>query len=689
MRFHCQSCSAKYQIADEKVGGKTIRMKCRKCGTTIQVRPTGDGEAEHVVDPSIAPVTMMPPSEALPPSLAPTASVPREPMAATEVPATSAVTSSAPPLGSLATPASVPASSVPLPLGETMSPRPAALPGLPPRALGAAPSLTAGARPPGLPGLPPRAVPPLPGALPSGLPKPGLPPRLPGARPLPGAPTLAGGVASPLSAGLGATAPTTVEDATVIVEAPRIPAVEAPPVPVIEAAPVVPFEAAPEVPFEAAPVVPFEAAPVVPFEAAPEVPFEAAPVVSFEGATVSLPSLPSGSGIAPAPQMSDPLVLTKIKGGLPELPGLGDPSKRDAADPLGGFDAAAPSPAVSSAQDGSSTLHSAGEAPSTGLEQVIAELRLESAPPAPAAAAPAAAAPAAAAAAPAPAPAASSAPVAHSASPSLDRPSELPELENLDRRQRHRGIHPMAWGLVAMCAALGAVAAWVILSPAPSATDVEARKNTRAAASASSDASTPASTAALAATAAGASDRPAALGSAEPGAVQPTGTGVGLAADPSTAGSAALMMGSAAAASAAAPTAAASASAKTDKGGPAPCDPRTDPLCSAVGGPDSGTGSAHSGDSSAGLSPEQLSAVVSRNRGAVQRACLPLVQNGAVKVNVSLTVGPSGNVTSANVSAGGGNSAVVSCVKSRVTGWQFPASGGSTQVSVPFQLIAQ
>ena len=38
MKFSCDKCEAKYQIADEKVAGKTVRMKCRKCGILIQVR---------------------------------------------------------------------------------------------------------------------------------------------------------------------------------------------------------------------------------------------------------------------------------------------------------------------------------------------------------------------------------------------------------------------------------------------------------------------------------------------------------------------------------------------------------------------------------------------------------------------------------------------------------------------------
>lgn len=38
MKFLCDNCKAKYQIADDKVVGKTVRMKCRKCGHQIEVR---------------------------------------------------------------------------------------------------------------------------------------------------------------------------------------------------------------------------------------------------------------------------------------------------------------------------------------------------------------------------------------------------------------------------------------------------------------------------------------------------------------------------------------------------------------------------------------------------------------------------------------------------------------------------
>lgn len=44
MRFSCENCQAKYQVADEKVAGKTIRMKCRKCGNSIEVKPVQAAE---------------------------------------------------------------------------------------------------------------------------------------------------------------------------------------------------------------------------------------------------------------------------------------------------------------------------------------------------------------------------------------------------------------------------------------------------------------------------------------------------------------------------------------------------------------------------------------------------------------------------------------------------------------------
>jgi len=38
VKFLCDNCKAKYQISDDKVAGKTVRMKCRKCGHQIEVK---------------------------------------------------------------------------------------------------------------------------------------------------------------------------------------------------------------------------------------------------------------------------------------------------------------------------------------------------------------------------------------------------------------------------------------------------------------------------------------------------------------------------------------------------------------------------------------------------------------------------------------------------------------------------
>lgn len=38
MIFHCGNCKAKYQLPDEKVAGRTVRMKCRKCEHLIEAK---------------------------------------------------------------------------------------------------------------------------------------------------------------------------------------------------------------------------------------------------------------------------------------------------------------------------------------------------------------------------------------------------------------------------------------------------------------------------------------------------------------------------------------------------------------------------------------------------------------------------------------------------------------------------
>jgi len=52
MKFLCSNCKAKYQIADEKVAGRTLRMTCRQCKQEIVIRgdaPSRASIAAHAV----------------------------------------------------------------------------------------------------------------------------------------------------------------------------------------------------------------------------------------------------------------------------------------------------------------------------------------------------------------------------------------------------------------------------------------------------------------------------------------------------------------------------------------------------------------------------------------------------------------------------------------------------------------
>jgi predicted Zn finger-like uncharacterized protein len=49
MKINCQSCGAKYTIADEKVRGKTVKIRCKKCGAAIVVRG-GEAPPDRGVD---------------------------------------------------------------------------------------------------------------------------------------------------------------------------------------------------------------------------------------------------------------------------------------------------------------------------------------------------------------------------------------------------------------------------------------------------------------------------------------------------------------------------------------------------------------------------------------------------------------------------------------------------------------
>ena len=114
-------------------------------------------------------------------------------------------------------------------------------------------------------------------------------------------------------------------------------------------------------------------------------------------------------------------------------------------------------------------------------------------------------------------------------------------------------------------------------------------------------------------------------------------------------------------------------------------------------GPDS-SGPSGSVSGSGRLDSGQIQSTVSRYTGSVKRACWqPALDTRdkdaptTARVLVEITVQPSGSVSNAAVNAGDpkGYRGLSQCISSRVRGWQFPPSGESTTVNVPFVFAAQ
>ena len=98
MKFLCPSCKAKYQIGDEKVAGRSVRMKCRKCGYVIQVSSVpGLGDALPGSEPPPAPIDALSDVSAAPPPAAlPFAFEPGPPVSARGTPRPGSAIKSAP-----------------------------------------------------------------------------------------------------------------------------------------------------------------------------------------------------------------------------------------------------------------------------------------------------------------------------------------------------------------------------------------------------------------------------------------------------------------------------------------------------------------------------------------------------------------------------------------------------------------
>jgi predicted Zn finger-like uncharacterized protein len=52
MKITCQACQAKYTIADEKVVGKVVKIRCKKCGASIVIN--GNESASAAASPGVA-----------------------------------------------------------------------------------------------------------------------------------------------------------------------------------------------------------------------------------------------------------------------------------------------------------------------------------------------------------------------------------------------------------------------------------------------------------------------------------------------------------------------------------------------------------------------------------------------------------------------------------------------------------
>ena len=113
----------------------------------------------------------------------------------------------------------------------------------------------------------------------------------------------------------------------------------------------------------------------------------------------------------------------------------------------------------------------------------------------------------------------------------------------------------------------------------------------------------------------------------------------------------------------------------------------------------SGLGSSHGPDGPSGatvgtgqIDGSQIQSTVARYVGSVKRACWQQALSSrtqdappSARVNVTIIVAPSGAVQSATT--GGepkGYPGLSQCIASRVRGWQFPPSGDTTTVNVPF-----
>lgn len=230
--------------------------------------------------------------------------------------------------------------------------------------------------------------------------------------------------------------------------------------------------------------------------------------------------------------------------------------------------------------------------------------------------------------------------------------------------ERKRGLHPMAWAFIAMCAAFGGVAAWAVFLRAPQTIVVQGTTTAQA----------------------GPAD-PRPFGAAPPAppadlpSASPTVSVAGGTSPTPNVGSG----GSAVGPKSTKPESSSAPPSNFDPSGFSAGGPTTGP--NAAGGPSSGSGQ---------LSQGEIEGVVTRNKPGITRRCWGPAYDArdsnapkSAKVSVSLTIGPSGSVQSASASGGDHFPGLAGCVGGAVKSWQFKPSDGPTTVNIPFSFNQQ
>jgi predicted Zn finger-like uncharacterized protein len=106
-------------------------------------------------------------------------------------------------------------------------------------------------------------------------------------------------------------------------------------------------------------------------------------------------------------------------------------------------------------------------------------------------------------------------------------------------------------------------------------------------------------------------------------------------------------------------------------------------------GPSTNSGGGGGGGGGGSLSEDQIRSVLNQHSPAVRRSCWERggSQQSSVAVNTTINVNGAGQVSSVN--ADGNDPAVAKCIENSIRSWQFPATGGTSTVKIPFKFVRQ